>query len=168
MATNQPVLTAKPQAKAAPISARVTMTREDGTTFQVAHGIPSGKRRVMITEIVARSVAQTAGASAKLVEAVVRARKELGENATNEVVMSHLMETNELTAQDLLESARGVKVEDVEKQMTDTYELFRACADLTKLDEADAELIASDDFMSEQNIVEIENFIQSFRKIIGA
>lgn len=132
----------------------------DDKTFQVEHGVPSARRRIAFTRILADSDKTTDGVKQKIQRLVLEASVT---GKDQKQAWQEALEAGEFTADDIL-ALNEISVEETEENCKTVFRLFRECADLSQLPTGVKEKINDDDFMMDQNFLEVRDFVDTFRK----
>lgn len=131
----------------------------DNTTA-VSMAVPTAKRRIEIAEIAKRMPAVD-DKTKKILEQALKAQ---GGGETNEQAMAKLVENGTLSIDDIL-AANSEDPATAKKKTDCIIEMFRVCA-VVPDDWEDR--LASDDFMYDQDITEVEKHVATFRTKVGA
>lgn len=146
----------------AQIIGKVTLVTETGEKKQFNHATPSAKRRIDFTRITSESVkTDEKSIQGKLSRLVLEGELEGKDRAD---IFKGAIEDGTFSIDDLMNFGE-MGVEATEHNCLMTFALFRACVDVSNVGDGWKEKIESDDFMMDQNFVEVQRFVDSFRQL---
>lgn len=127
----------------------------------LSHAVTSGKARVAVAKILSTDNAVD-DKQKKLTERIIMCG---GEAQAGEAIKA-MLESKDLTIDDVLDMNK-VDADNVSKNNQKTYSLFRVACDQSQLTTEWKARIANDEYLEEQDIREVEQFVASFRKALG-
>lgn len=133
---------------------------ESGETLEVQHAVPSGKARVALARLVAEAQ-QVDERTETLTEAVL---KSAGDD--QQAVIKGMLEAGTISIKDVIAMSQ-VDADAVERNARFTYQMFRVAVDQRQMTTEWKARVASDEWMSEQDVKEVETFVASFRGSVG-
>lgn len=132
---------------------------QTGETLDVKHAVPTGKLRVEFARMAAEL--KTNDAQKRIMEAMIVAGTESRQEA-----VAALIQAGTVTVDDLVKANNGDS-EMVEHNMLLTARMFQKAVDTRNMPAEWQARISREDFILEQNITEVEAFVNTFLRLVG-
>lgn len=133
---------------------------QSGETIEVQHAIASGKARVAFAKLISEAEAMDERMET-LTEAVMRSSGD-----DQQAVIKGMLDAGTITIKDVLAMSQ-VDAAAVEREAGFIYKMFRVAVDTKPLPTEWKSRIESDDWMSDQDMKEVTEFVSSFRAKVG-
>ena len=131
-----------------------------GETLEVTHAVASGKARVALAKL-ASEAEKVDERTETLTEAVLKSS-----GGDQQAIIKGMLEAGTITIGEVLAMSQ-IDVAAVERSQAFLYKMFRVAVDDRQLSTEWKSRIASDDWMSDQDVKEVEGFVASFRAAVG-
>jgi len=130
--------------------------------LQVNHAVPSAKKRIEFAKVMSDNAPKKDADSIQ--SKLTKIAFEGGVGESNSDALKRAIDEGDITVEDILE-LNEISVEATEENCKMVFNLFRVAVDTRTIKSGWKEKLDDDDFMMEQNFVEVRDFVDSFRDL---